>query len=43
MTEIGVGQTQTTAGQVEPLQRESGTPAITFDRVGVSYGVSRPL
>jgi 2-aminoethylphosphonate transport system ATP-binding protein len=38
MTEIGVGQTQTTAGQVEPLQRESGTPAITFDRVGVSYG-----
>ena len=38
MTEIGVGQTQTTAGQVEPLQRESGAPAITFDRVGVSYG-----
>jgi 2-aminoethylphosphonate transport system ATP-binding protein len=38
MTEIRVGQTQTIAGQVEPLQRESGTPAITFDRVGVSYG-----
>jgi len=38
MSDVGVGQTQTTAGKVEPLQRESATPAITFDRVGVSYG-----
>ena len=38
MTETGVGPTQTTAGKVEPSVRGSATPAITFDRVGVSYG-----
>lgn len=38
MSEAEVGQTQTTAGKIEPRARETATPAITFDRVGVSYG-----
>ncbi len=37
-TRVGVGQQQTTAGKVDRQARETGTPAITFDRVGVSYG-----
>jgi 2-aminoethylphosphonate transport system ATP-binding protein len=35
---MGVGQAQATAGKVESRARETATPAITFDRVGVSYG-----
>lgn len=38
MTEIGVGRH--TAPRVEPL-RETATPAIIFDRVGVIYGRGR--
>jgi 2-aminoethylphosphonate transport system ATP-binding protein len=36
MTELG--QAARTEGKVEQSQRESATPAITFDRVGVAYG-----
>ena len=35
---VGVGQQQTTAGEVDQQARETAAPAITFDRVGVSYG-----
>jgi 2-aminoethylphosphonate transport system ATP-binding protein len=38
MTLPGVGRTQTTEGKGEVPARKTGTPAITFDRVGVSYG-----
>ncbi len=38
MSEVGVGQTETTAARVDRQQYETATPAITFDRVGVSYG-----
>lgn len=38
MNLTGVGQEQTTAGKIEQQARETATPAITFDRVGVSYG-----
>jgi 2-aminoethylphosphonate transport system ATP-binding protein len=41
VTEIGVSQPQGTAQQAGELRQETLTPAITFDRVGVSYGRGR--
>jgi 2-aminoethylphosphonate transport system ATP-binding protein len=41
MSEVGVGQSQTTAQQAEAA--ETRTTAITFDRVGVSYGRGRKV
>jgi 2-aminoethylphosphonate transport system ATP-binding protein len=38
VAETEVGQTAGTAAKVGQRQQESATPAITFDRVGVSYG-----
>ena len=38
MYPTGVGQAETTAGKVEQQKRETTSPAIMFDRVGVSYG-----
>jgi 2-aminoethylphosphonate transport system ATP-binding protein len=38
MSDLGVGRKQATAGKVERQARETAAPAITFDRVGVSYG-----
>ncbi|WP_123027893.1 ABC transporter ATP-binding protein [Mycolicibacterium stellerae] len=38
MARTGVGHAQTTAAKVESQARETTTPAITFDRVGVAYG-----
>ncbi len=38
MSQAGVGRRPTTARHVERLQQKSTTPAIAFDRVGVSYG-----
>ena len=39
MTEIGVGRPRATARKAEST--ETQTPAIVFDRVGVSYGRGR--
>jgi 2-aminoethylphosphonate transport system ATP-binding protein len=39
VTEIGVSRPRATARQAEPT--ETRTPAITFDRIGVSYGRGR--
>jgi 2-aminoethylphosphonate transport system ATP-binding protein len=41
VTEIGVGRQDSAARQSVPSQRETPTPAIVFDRVGVSYGRGR--
>jgi 2-aminoethylphosphonate transport system ATP-binding protein len=41
MSRAGVGRTGTATGKVEPRQQESLTPAIIFDRVGVTYGRGR--
>lgn len=38
MTEIGVGKTEPATTQKHVDKQETLTPAITFDRVGVSYG-----
>ncbi|OKH82550.1 ABC transporter ATP-binding protein [Mycolicibacterium sp.] len=38
MTEIGVGRAQPATASKQDEKQESQTPAITFDRVGVSYG-----
>jgi 2-aminoethylphosphonate transport system ATP-binding protein len=38
MYPTGVGRAQTTAGEQDQQRRESTPAAITFDRVGVSYG-----
>ncbi len=38
MYPTGVGRTQTTADKATQRAREAATAAITFDRVGVSYG-----
>lgn len=38
MVESRVGRRQTATRKVEPRTQQTETPAITFDRVGVSYG-----